>query len=232
MTNIFADIRAVLFDMDGTLVETNIDFPLMKREMLALGERHGIPASELQRLDILAVVDFVADRLRMQSKDREAERVRQEAFDILEQIELSPCSKAAPIPGAHRLLDALRCAGMKIGIVTRNCRSAVRLSSEQTGIAADVLLTRDDVPCTKPHPEHILSALRMLDTHPCEAVMVGDHWMDIQGGKAAGTRTVGFLRPGRPADFFDEVEPDLVIRDLAELLGHVERLRNSGPSQG
>ena len=221
MTNPFEGIRAVLFDMDGTLVETNIDFPLMKREMLALGERHGVPASELQGLDILAVVDHATSRLGKE----EAKSVRQEAFDRLEQIELTHCEDARPIDSAPELLNALEDAGIKVAIVTRNCRSAVKLSLEKAGIHSDVLLTRDDVPRTKPHPDHLHQALDVLGVRAQEAVTIGDHWMDIRAGKAAGTRTVGFLRPDRPQDFFDVEPPDLIIRDLAELLGHVERLK-------
>jgi len=221
MTNPFEGIRAALFDMDGTLVETNIDFPLMKREMLALGERHGIPASELQGLDILAVVDRVTSRLGKE----EAKSVRQEAFDRLEQIELIHAEEACAIDCAPELLNTLEDAGIRVAIVTRNCRSAVRLSLEKGGIRADVLLTRDDVPKTKPHPDHLHQALEMLGVPPQESITIGDHWMDIRAGKAAGTRTIGFLRPDRAKDFFDAEPPDLVICDLAELLGYVKRLK-------
>ena len=225
MANPLEGIRAVLFDMDGTLVETDIDFPLMKREMLALGERHGVSSAELQGLDILAVVDTVVRRLREVSGEAEARRARQEAFEKLEQIELAHCQAARPIRGTLDLLDALRQAGIKVAIVTRNCRSAVRLSLERSGISGDVLLTRDDVSNTKPHPDHLHAALEMLGVRADEAVMVGDHWMDVRAGKAAGTRTIGFLRPGRSEDFFNDEEPDLVVRDLTELLEHIKRLK-------
>ena len=115
--------------------------------------------------------------------------------------------------------------GIKIGIVTRNSRAGVAISMEKCGIMADALVTRDDVENTKPHPDHILRALDSLGVSSSEAVIVGDHWMDVLGGKSAGTRTIGFLRPDRPDDFFDREKPDLVIRDLAELLAEIERLK-------
>ena len=225
MANPFEDIRAALFDLDGTLVETNIDFSLMRGEMLALGEKYGIPACQMQGLDILSIVDFIVARLMESSREDEAEQAKQEAFEKLEQIELAQCRDARPVSGAVALLDALREARIKIAIITRSCGAAVRLSTARSGISWDVLLTRDDVLNTKPHPEHFLRALDMLGVRPEEAIMVGDHWMDVQGGKAAGTRTVGFLRLGRPDDFFDRVKPDLVIRGLAELISYVERLK-------
>ena len=55
--------------------------------------------------------------------------------------------------------------------------------------------------------------------------MIGDHWMDIQAGRAAGTRTIGFLRPDRPEGFFDVCPPDVVIPDLGELLPYAEHLK-------
>ena len=225
MANLFDGVRAVLFDMDGTLVETNIDFPLMRREVLALGGKYGIPDRDLDGLDILSAVDLIDARLRETSREDEAVRARQEALEKLEQIELAHSEEARPIDGAHDVLRALREVGLKTAIVTRNCRAAVELSLEITGIFADVLLTRDDVRKRKPHPEHLVMALDMLEVPPGQAVTVGDHWMDVQGGKAAGTRTVGFLRPDRPDDFFDIEKPDLVIRRLAELLDPIERLR-------
>lgn len=225
MANPFRGIRAVLFDMDGTLVETDIDFPLMKQEMLALGERHGIPASELQGLDILGVVDAIVERIEDRDSGDPASKVRQEAFDTLERIELIHSDEASIIPGALELLCALREADIKIGIVTRNCRGAVQISLDRTGVFYDVLLTRDDVTRTKPHPDHLLQALEVLDVLPGEALMIGDHWMDIEAGNAAGTRTIGFLRPDRPEGFFDVCPPNLIIRDLGELLPCVERLK-------
>jgi len=214
--NPFENIDAVLFDLDGTLVETDIDFSLMRREMWALAERHGISTDEVQGLDILAIIDFVVARLNNA-------QIRQEAFQILEKIEMNHCRQAKLVPHAIELLEAIRLAGMKTGIVTRNCRNAVQISMALTGITADVLLTRDDVPDTKPHPDHLLKALEMLNVRPENAIMVGDHRMDIQGGKAAGMKTVGFLRPGRPEDFFEPARPDIVIRDLGELLTRLRR---------
>jgi phosphoglycolate phosphatase len=225
MANIFDGVCAVLFDMDGTLVETDIDFPLMRREVAALGERYGVPASDIRGLDILAGVDLIVSRLTERGHPEEAVHARQEAYEKLEQIELSHSEDARAIPSAREVLQALRDAGIKVAIVTRNCRAAVLLSLELAGISSDVLLTRDDVPKAKPDPDHLLRALSMLGVPPDEAITIGDHWMDVAAGNAAGTRTIGFLRADRPSDFFDMHEPGLVIRDLAELLGPINRLK-------
>ena len=88
-------------------------------------------------------------------------------------------------------------------------------------IRADVLLCREDVVRTKPSPDQLVSALRMLDAAPDRSVMVGDHIMDIVAGKSAGMRTVGVLTPGRAPDFFAKAAPDAVANDLYEILSAV-----------
>ena len=217
MMSIFRGIRAVLFDMDGTLVETSIDFSLMKREMLRIAGEYGIPSHQLENLDIIGIIDAAYMELVSQSRLSDAETMHDEAYGILQEIELTACRNAVPIEGTFELLHAIRDAGMRICIVTRNSREAVGISIERTGVFYDILLTRDDVPDVKPHPDHLISALEPFGISPDEAVMVGDHWMDVVAGKAAGTRAVGFLRPDRDEDFFAPYCPDLVIHSLSEL---------------
>ena len=92
------------------------------------------------------------------------------------------------------------------------------MSLHITGISADILICREDTNNHKPHPEPILLALSKLHADPRNSIMVGDHIMDVQCGKAAGTKTIGFVRPDRADDFFACVDPDFVTRDLREVL--------------
>lgn len=106
--------------------------------------------------------------------------------------------------------------GVAVGIVTRNCRRVATSLLEQFDLPHAALLTRDDVRRTKPHPEHLHSALSQLGAVPEQAMMVGDHWMDIQAGKAAGCAlTVGVLGR-RCANWFAPCLPDYIVRDLSE----------------
>lgn len=221
MSGFFTNVHAVLFDLDGTLIDTNIDFPLMQKEMHALANSCGIAESRIKELDILAIVDYIVSSLKADSQEERARLVRKKALNKLEEIEVAHSGNARLVKGTPELLQRLREACIKIGIVTRNCSRAVERSIVHTGLSFDILLTRDDVPYVKPHPDHILRALAMLDIRPEEAVTVGDHTLDVRCGRAAGTKTVGFLRKRRPDDFFDAEQPDIVIRDLSELLLHL-----------
>jgi len=218
MTPLLDPVDAVLFDLDGTLVETNIDFPLMKREMLALSARYGLDTAGLVGLDILAIVDAAAGMLRSAGRHEDAHDLWIIAMQRLEEIEMRHARETRSIPFARELVLRLKERGIRVGIVTRNCRRASETSLEMTGIRPDVLVCREDTQRHKPHPEPLRTALNALGARPEASVMVGDHLMDIQSGRAAGMRTIGFLRGTRPPDFFDGVRPDLVVRDLAEAL--------------
>ncbi len=218
MTPLLEQVEALLFDLDGTLVETNIDFPRMKREVLNLAQMAGLDNNELERLDILSIIDHGDNLLRKSGLAQQAKRFRAQAFAKLEEIEMRHAAEAREIPGAKELIRSLKARGIRVGIVTRNCREASELALKIVGIEPDVLVSRDDCPSHKPNPDPIFLALASLGAKPSTSAIVGDHLMDIQSGRSAGLKTVGFLREDRPSDFFDEVSPDLVVRSLSEVM--------------
>ena len=225
--NPFTEACAALFDLDGTLIETHIDFPMMKQEMLALADAYEVESAGLEALDILSVVEEARRRLVKTGREEMGDRLRAEAFARLEEIEVKQCANPVELDGAAELLRKLRERGIRIGIVTRNCRRVSLDLIRQGGLACDALITRDDVPLTKPDPGHLVAALAQLGI-PSErlngrtpehrfAVMVGDHWMDVQAGRAAGLATVGILH-GRDRSVFQPAMPDLLIDKPVDLL--------------
>jgi phosphoglycolate phosphatase len=133
------------------------------------------------------------------------------------------------LAGASELLRDLRAMGVKVGIVTRNCRAAVEAILAREPLEYDILLTRDDVTRVKPDPEHLLVAMRALGASPERLLMVGDHPMDVQAGRAVGAWTIGILNDGRPADYFAEARPDAVLSSVAEIPAHLAAHPLSGP---
>lgn len=184
-------VRAVVFDFDGTLADTRIDFGLMRRRTSELIEAWGLWEDRLEDGHfVLEMIRYAADKL---SADRLREQFEAEAAQMLIDVEMLSCETAAPFPGTAEALDALSQRGFRLGIVTRNCRTAVSCVLSRHHLACDVLLTRDDVKRVKPEKEHLLEALALLEVEPRGAIMVGDHRTDIECGRAAGTWTCGVL---------------------------------------
>ncbi len=219
----FEGARAVLFDLDGTLVETHIDFSLMRRETAALIQSFGVPVESVEGLDILTSVEAARLVLTRTGDSAAADRLRRLAFERLQEIEVTHCANPVEIAGARELLARLKANGVAVGVVTRNCRAVSEPLLHNAGLTYDVLLTRDDVPRTKPDPSHLHAVLHAFEVNPSEdpTVMVGDHWMDVRAGREAGMRTVGILL-GRARDFYATALPDLLVERLADLLAYVD----------
>lgn len=205
-------LRAALFDLDGTLVHTHIDFGAMKGAILAIATEAGIETEPLRSRDSLAIVRDVRDRL-----GAEAPRFAARCEAAMVACELAALEGAEEAYDAGRLLAALRARGIRIGIVTRNSRVAVEMLLQRIPLSHDVLLTRDDVPRTKPDPLHLQMALERLGADAAEAIMVGDHPMDIVAGRAAGMRAIAIAHGKLDERTFDACPPYCFLRSFAEL---------------
>ena len=183
----------------------------MKTELLTLVVAEGIDAEPLQGLDALSIIEAAAPH------SGNAEEFRVRAEKLLIDVELAGCEGAVEAPGAAATLTWLLAQHLRVGIITRNSPVAVAHLLREFPLPHEVLLTRADTPRVKPDPIHLWRALERLEVPPEAALMVGDHQMDVRGGHAAGTRTLGILTPDRPDDYFAECAPDGVIRSLPEL---------------
>ncbi|MGB9594870.1 MAG: HAD family hydrolase [Candidatus Poribacteria bacterium] len=207
-------IDAVLFDFDGTLVNIKIDFAKMRQEILSLGSMYGI--SSKSDVYVLEAIDEIFNALSVKNEIL-ASKFKEQADKILIDIELSAIQTSECYPNADKTLTVLKDKGIKVGIVTRNCRLAVQKTAEKSGFVYDVLLTRDDVKKVKPDPQHLWDALNLLGADCEKSIMVGDHPLDIVAGKKAGMKTIAVLTTKTKEDF-KSIEPDIIINNVSEIL--------------
>ena len=202
-------LRAALFDLDGTLVRTFIDFGRMRREMHALSERRGTGALTRDVDDILEIVAVLHAAL--------GDAARDEAYAHLETLEREGCAAGEPVEGASDLVRGLRERhGLRVAIITRNCRPVALDLLRRFDLPHDVLVAREDsAPRFKPHPDPILHACHALGVRPDETAMVGDLWTDIAAGRAAGAAfTIGIQWPHDPPNRFARCPPDSEVASL------------------
>ena len=151
------------------------------------------------------------------AKKSEKWLAKQEAKAAIVAIEMEAADQAQVYPEVPELLHRLRERGIKVAIVTRNCRAAVERILAENPLVYDALLTRDEVTAVKPDPGHLLQALRLLGVEPQRTLMIGDHPMDVQVGRAVGARTVAVLTGAGSPERFSEVQPDLVLTQVGDL---------------
>jgi pyrophosphatase PpaX len=213
-------IRTVLFDLDGTIVDTN--------ELIISSFLHaleGIPGNGVGRDFIIPNMGKpLMEQLMMFSGLSDVEeltRVYRE-YNLRMHDEL-----VREFPHVREVIAELRNRGIQVGIVTSKIRLTTEKSLKFCGLDAfmQAVVTIDDVLKPKPDPEGIQLAMRELSADPETTMMVGDSPADIEAAQNAGVRSVGVAWSLKGAAFLRTLNPDHIIEDMRELLdivGHNE----------
>ncbi|WP_105201324.1 MULTISPECIES: HAD family hydrolase [unclassified Pseudoalteromonas] len=188
-------LRGVIFDMDGTLFSSQLDFALIRKQInCAHGE------------DIL---EFIT---RLDSDgQRHAEQV------ILDH-ELADAEQAVLLPQVAQSLASLHKAQIPMAIVTRNSEQATGIKMSRNPIPIDLVLTRDDAPA-KPNPSALLHIAERWQMPVQHLLYVGDYKYDIQAAHNANMRACLYAPHSIP-DY--AAQADYVIRCFSELPALVE----------
>ena len=213
---IFAKIKAIIFDFDGTLAVLNIDFNAMREQVFELMRHFDVEEKLITERYLLEIVDEVYQIL-WEKNPSGAEAFYQESHHILHEVEMRAADKGKLIPGAEATLKSLREKGIKVGIITRNCEDAVRRVFPNIDRFCDVFISRNSVKKVKPHPDHLSSAMKALDVEGEEAVMIGDHTIDIQAGKRVGMKTIGVLTGRTKREEFEKAGADYILDNATEI---------------
>jgi len=214
--------EAILFDYDGTLAILNLDFAAMRRHLHLFTVAQGISPQELHGLDILEMLEWATGWLRQHAPEQ-ADRYARDAEQLIQNMEIEAARSSGLLPGVPELLAALRQEQIGIGIVTRNCDAAVRVTFPHIDTYCQAFVPRNRVTQVKPHPAHLQAALDCLETTPERAIMVGDGAMDMQAGKALGMFSIGVLSGNTSRAKLLAHGADLVLASVADLLQYIGR---------
>jgi len=191
-------IAAVIFDLDGTLIVSSVDFLGMRRRLLQLFSTFGVRAASLDEgMPTYEILERGLEALRRRGGTEESLRaVSAKAASIMDEVELVSAEEARVAEGAEETLRRLRDRGLRIGVLTRSCREYAERTLRRTGLRSlvDVVVARNDVENPKPHPDHALRILELLSVTPGQTVMLGDHPSDADCAQRAGIRFIAIAR--------------------------------------
>lgn len=211
-------LRAVLFDLDGTLVDSAPDLAGATNEMLLARGLPALPLDYLRPMIGAGARGMMGLAFQCTPQDPRFEALKAEFFD---RYELRLLQQTQAFAGVPELLDALEADGLAWGIVTNKSERFALPLTAGLGLAvrAAAVIGGDTTPHTKPHPAPLLEAARRAGVAPERCVYVGDDHRDILAGRAAGMRTVavswGYLGQG---EAIEDWGADLIAHTPAQLL--------------
>ena len=194
--------KALLFDLDGTLLDTAPDFMSALNIQLVMHGREPLPASAVRTSVTNGSAGLIQDGFGITPDHVDFESIRQQYLDLYFN---NLADQTALFPGMEEVLARCEFDNIPWGIVTNKpwkYSSAVLEQLNLIGRAATVICP-DHVAHPKPNPEAMLLAAAQISVAPKDCLYVGDHLRDIDAGIAAGMRTIaagwGYIEHGEDA---------------------------------
>ncbi|MFA1819183.1 pyrophosphatase PpaX [Virgibacillus oceani] len=204
-------IHTILFDLDGTLIDTN--------DLIMASFEHTFRHYELtfSREEIMA---FNGPPLVETFRKIDLERANEMIETYREHNLFVHDDYVKAFPNVVETVKVLKNDGFQLGVVTTKMRKGVNKGLALTGLNQlfDTIITLDDVKHAKPHPEPVIKALEALKATADTALMVGDNYHDILAGKNAGTLTAGVAWAQKGKESLLEYEPTYMFDDIRDIL--------------
>lgn len=222
---------AVLFDLDGTLIDSISEITLAINDLLSANGLVTAEESQVKSWIGLGAEHLLSSALLNGGLDEAGIQSNfEDYFSSFKQFYLERSGTASkPYPGLLDCLFSLKEWGYKLGIVTNKMGSATELVLQAHGFTElfDVVISGDTIPSKKPDAAPVLLALGKLQVGPAGTLFVGDSMTDVKSAKSAGVETWVFTHGYHKGDFDDVAslspQPDRVLADFAELTSLLEK---------
>ncbi|APF39294.1 phosphoglycolate phosphatase (plasmid) [Chelatococcus daeguensis] len=180
--------KAILFDLDGTLVDSARDLTDAVNALLA---EEGLP-----QVSLAAVKSMIGDgaaklvERALAATGGDLSRLPAHVVRFLAIYETGAAGHTAAYPGVPEVLHELKRRGLRLAVVTNKPYAATMDILEALGLAGffGAVIGGDSLPERKPHPAPLQAALARLEVSPEAAIMVGDNYHDVEAARAAGVR--------------------------------------------
>jgi phosphoglycolate phosphatase len=184
-----AKVRAVIFDLDDTLIKSKINYEEMKNTIIEFLENAGVTPGLLKKNMLnFEIISMAKKDLSGKIRQNDIEKIFSKVNDIMNEFEMESLGNTELMDDALSTLGRLKDLGFKVGIVTNGCREYAKgiMEKFRLGKYVDAIVARDDVLNPKPNPEHLLRILEILNVPVEEAIFIGDHLIDALCAKRVG----------------------------------------------
>lgn len=225
-------VKAVIFDLDGTIAAFNLDYKTVRAEVRGHLLKTGVPAS------LLSVNESIFEMLKktelfMKNQGKPAEAINEiskSAFRIAEKHELEAATSTNLLSGAVETLKALKRTDLKIGLCTLSSEKTMDYILKRFQIAEyfQAAVSRDKVNYIKPHPEHLNAALKALGAVAKETMIIGDSVSDMQAAKELKAIAVGLPTGVSTTEQLIREGANYIITsitDLPNLIGSINKIQ-------
>ncbi|MFA7149447.1 MAG: HAD family hydrolase [Candidatus Methanomethylophilaceae archaeon] len=210
--------RAIGLDMDGTLLDTHVDYVEMANLVFDQMVRMGVPENVIKRKDGFKFnLESGTKYLIEQKRGDEIPMIHEKITKAARDIEMQNLEEARPFPGTVETLKRFREKKYGIGVLTRGCREYADAALEFCGVShlIDAVIARDDYSEkeAKPSPIAMLHLAEKLDVKPEEILYVGDHAFDYRCAHDSGAGFIGVLSGVFDIDDWHRIDKNITVID-------------------
>lgn len=204
-------IRTILFDLDGTLIDTN--------ELINASFQHTFDHYNLT-FTPEEILEFNGPPLIETFQNINPDNADNMIATYRDHNLAAHDSYVTAFPEVVETIEELKKRQIKLGIVTTKMTKSVNMGLTLTGLDRffDTIITLDDVTYAKPHAEPVLKAMEELEADPATTLMVGDNHHDIESGKNAGVQTAGVAWSRKGKERLLQYNPNYMLEQMTDLL--------------
>ena len=221
-------IKAVIFDLDGTIVDFNLDFKAARTEVMHLLTQQDLPSSLLSvNESVFVTLKKVEKRMKENGKEeQEFVKLKEKVLAVVERYEAKAARETNLILGILETLKTLREMKLKIALFTANGEKSTNhiLGRFRLKQFFDAVITRESVLAVKPDPVHLETALKALKVKPEEAIVIGDSARDMECARQLKVLAVGVTTGFSSIEELTRAGADYLASSSTDIPGLVQHL--------
>ena len=221
-------IKATIFDLDGTLIDFNLDYKSVRGEVRNYLLHVGLPSSLITVKDTIFEMikkTEIYSRNSLNSSNSITE-IRNEVLAIADKYELEAARETDLLPGVIETLKNLTRMNIKIGLFTLSGDKSVNYVLKRFKLVDyfSVTVPRNQVNYVKPNPEHLETALKVLGVTPEETIVIGDGIADMETAKELNATGIGLTTGTATSKQLTHHGAEYIINSIIDLLPLIETI--------